>query len=236
MLELFQKTKILVVVAHPDDEVLGIGATIHRLSTEYESDIRVVILGEGLTSRADKRDTEKWKKELEKHKENIFAAKDILRYGSIGIYHFPDNRFDAVELLDIVKVVEKEKQIFVPDIIFTHHYGDLNIDHRRTFEAVITATRPMKHENVKAVVCFETPSATEWNYGGDSYFVPNFWIEIGEEDLKAKQIAMDAYEFESRKYPHPRSAKALKALAQKRGVEAGMSLAEAFFIARYNFK
>lgn len=142
----FSNKKILVVVAHPDDELLGCGATMHRLIHEHNCTIRAVILGEGLTSRSDVRDTEKWKKELQVHRANIENARKEIGYESMGIYDFPDNRFDSVDLLDIIKVVENEKEDFKPEIIFTHHGGDLNIDHQRTFESVMTATRPMENE------------------------------------------------------------------------------------------
>ena len=226
--------KILIVVAHPDDELLGMGATIHKLKREIPCKIKVVILGEGLTSRSENRNTDKWKNELEKHKQNIYKAKSEIGYDFLKIYKLPDNRFDSLALLDIVKIVEKEKNEFLPEVIFTHHGGDLNIDHQRTFEAVITASRPMQHENVKTIITFETPSGTEWNSSTDpKIFVPNLFIEIYNKDLKAKINAMEAYEFEKRKYPHPRSPEALKILAKQRGITIGTEYAEAFSIIRF---
>ena len=140
-------------------------------------------------------------------------------------YNFSDNRFDSHALLDIVKVVEHEKEQFRPDFIFTHHGGDLNIDHQMTFQAVMTATRPMEDEPVKAVFAFETPSASEWQATCDPrHFMPNLYMEISEADLKAKCDAMAAYEFESRTFPHPRSSEALKILAQYRGYTLGKQL------------
>src|SRR5689334_3357132 len=141
----FKGEKIMLVVAHPDDEILGVGATMHKLIHEFNVHVHIVILGEGITSRAEQRNTEMWKEELEIHRANIKKAQGKIGYQSVSIYDFPDNRFDSVELLDIVKVIEKEKDNLSPGIIFTHHGGDLNIDHQRTFEAVITACRPMEH-------------------------------------------------------------------------------------------
>lgn len=223
----------MIVAAHPDDELLGLGATMHKLIKEESVQTHVVILGEGITSRSDVRSPQKWEKELAIHRANIEEARREIGYGSVNTYNFSDNRFDSHALLDIVKVVEHEKEQFRPDFIFTHHGGDLNIDHQITFQAVMTATRPMEDEKVKAVFAFETPSASEWQATCDPrHFMPNFYMEISETDLKAKCDAMAAYEFESRAFPHPRSSEALKILAQYRGYAIGKQLAEAFQIVR----
>ena len=229
----FNNKKILVVVAHPDDELLGLGATMHKLIKENNCQVRAVILGEGLTSRSEVRDQEKWKKELEIHRSNIKKAQECIGYESVGIYDFPDNRFDSVALLDIVKVIEKEKKDFNPEIIFTHHGSDLNIDHQRTFEAVITATRPMQGECVKSIITFETSSATEWQANLPSKtFFPNLLFEISEDNVQAKVKAMECYEFESRAYPHPRSKEALIQKARFYGSEMGCEFVERFQIIR----
>ena len=232
----FKNKKILVVVAHPDDELLGLGATMNKLITEQNCSVRVIILGEGITSRFDKRNPDQWSEELKIHRHNIEIARKYIGYESVGIYDFPDNRFDTVAMLDIVKVIEKEKQTFQPEIIFTHHGGDVNIDHQRTFEAVITATRPMKDEIVKTVITFETPSGTEWIASSDPRkFTPNLFIELDEKNLEAKINGMESYEFEKRKYPHPRSPEALRLRSQYWGVVNGVSFAEPFQIIRINF-
>ncbi len=229
----FDNKRIMVVAAHPDDELLGLGATMHKLIKEHGAVVRAVILGEGITSRSDTRDTEKWKEVLEAHHANMNAAGAHIGFASIHSYDFSDNRFDSQALLDIVKVVEKEKEEFKPDIIFTHNAGDLNVDHRYTFQAVMTATRPMEDEVVKAVICFETNSATEWQYSNHPEgFHPNLFMEIGEDDLQAKIDALGEYKFEIRDYPHPRSAKALRVLAKYRGYSSGYDMAESFEIVR----
>lgn len=230
---MFTNKRIMIVAAHPDDELLGLGATMHKLIKEQSVQTRVIILGEGITSRSDARDTELWKETLEKHHRNVETARQLIGYHSVQAYNFSDNRFDSHALLDIVKVVEHEKEQFRPHFIFTHHGGDLNIDHQMTFQAVMTATRPMEGEPVKAVFTFETPSASEWQAACDPrYFMPNLYIEISEIDLRAKCNAMAAYEFESRAFPHPRSSEALKILAQFRGYTVGKRLAEAFQLVR----
>lgn len=229
----FKGKRILLVVAHPDDELLGCGGTMNRLIQEFDCTIRVIILGEGITSRSDARDPEQWKRELEIHRVNIDNARLAIGFHSTGIYQFADNRFDSVDLLDLVKVIEKEKSEFNPDVIFTHHGGDTNIDHRRTFEAVVTAIRPMSHEKVHTLICFETPSSTEWQaFNYPNPFLPNFYFCISEENLNAKIKGMESYEFEKRAYPHPRSPEALKIQAQRWGVATGNEYAEAFMLIR----
>lgn len=230
---LIENKRIMLVVAHPDDELLGVGATMHKLIHEQNCTVHVIILGEGITSRSDKRNPEEWEEELRIHRQNIESARQAIGFQSVGIYDFPDNRFDSVSLLDIIKVIEKEKAAFKPEIIFTHHGGDVNIDHQRTFEAVITACRPMAHEMVRTIIAFETPSGTEWRAATDPrHFIPNLFFEVSEADVDAKIKGMESYEFEKRQYPHPRSPEALKIQAQRWGVVVGKAFAEAFVLVR----
>ncbi len=230
---MFRNKKIMLIVAHPDDELLGLGATMHRLINKYKARVKVVILGEGITSRSEKRDPDKWKKELATHKKNIKAAAKAIGYQQVITYNVPDNRFDSVPLLDLVKLIEKEKNKFEPEIIFTHHGGDTNIDHRCVFDAVITATRPMSNECVKTIITFETPSSTEWQaFNHPNYFKPNLFMEVSKKDVDAKIAGMECYEFEKRKYPHPRSPKALEIQCQRNGVIVGKEYAEAFMLIR----
>ena len=230
---MFKNKRIMIVAAHPDDELIGLGATMHKLIKEQGVTAHVVILGEGITSRSDTRDIEKWKQVLEEHHANMRAAGRHVGYESIHSYDFSDNRFDSHSLLDIVKVVEKEKEAFKPDIIFTHSAGDLNIDHRYTFQAVMTATRPMAEEQATMVISFETNSATDWQYNRHpEQFRPNLYIAVSKEDIQAKIDALAEYKFEIRDYPHPRSAKALRTLAEYRGYTSGNEMAEAFEIVR----
>lgn len=233
MLESLRNKKILLVVAHPDDEILGPGGTMFRLIKDYNALVRVIILGEGLTSRSESRDLVKWEQDLKIHRDNIQKAKECIGYELVNAYNLPDNRFDSVALLDIIKVIEKEKQDFLPEVIFTHHGGDVNIDHQRTFEAVVTAIRPIETEKVTTLITFETMSGTEWRASSDpKHFIPNMFVEITEEGLNAKCRAMESYEFEKRIYPHPRSEEALKIRAQMWGVTIGVKFAEAFQIIR----
>lgn len=231
---MFKNKRILVVVAHPDDELLGLGATIHKLIKEYCVVAKAIILGEGITSRSEVRDPILWEKELKIHRSNIEKACKIIGYTDVVAYNFSDNRFDTHALLDIVKVIEKEKKDFNPDIIFTHNGSDLNIDHQITFQAVMTATRPMEGEVVRSIITCETPSATEWQATCNAnHFSPNMYFSVSAENIEAKIKAMNCYEFESRSFPHPRAGESLEALAKYRGIQVGTSYAEAFQIIRH---
>lgn len=233
MYEFLKNKKIMIIVAHPDDELLGLGGTLNKLINEYSVETHLVILGEGITSRSDSRDVNLWEKELEIHQSNIKKAQLAIGYHSVSLYHFPDNRFDSVDLLDLIKVIEKEKKYFNPSVVFTHHGGDLNIDHQKTFEAVMTSCRPMDSEVVKTIITFETPSGTEWRASSDpKHFLPNLYFQISNENLEAKIKGMESYEFESRDYPHPRSSEALRIYAQKNGINVGVPFAEAFCLIR----
>lgn len=220
---------ILVVAAHPDDEVLGLAGTMKKyINRDYKA--YSIILGEGMTSRTTKRDETSKDLIYSLHQETLKAA-EIIGYEKVFFSNFPDNRFDSVDLLDIIKEIEKYVNQLKPDIIFTHHYGDLNIDHRKTFEAVITACRPVGDYSVKEIYCFETPSSTEWNFQYDNAFKPNVFIDI-QDTLQSKLDAMECYKTELGEYPHPRSLKALEINAARWGTVVGMNYAEAFELLR----
>ena len=218
------KKGILIVAAHPDDEILGCGGTVARLVKEgYEA--YTLILGEGITSRDEKRSIEKRKIELSQLKKQAIKANTILGVKEVFFFDFPDNRFDTIPLLDIVKVIEKIKNQIKPQIIFTHYKNDLNIDHQITYNAVIAATRPMAREAVKEIYSFEVPSSTEWYY--PLSFSPDVFFDI-TETLKYKLKAMGFYQSELRKFPYPRSLENIKLNAEYWGVRVGVRYAEAF--------
>lgn len=216
--------KILIVVAHPDDEVLGCFGTVARLIKEgYEA--YTLILGEGKTSRDEKRVVENKKDEIEILNSEIKRANDTIGIKKTFIYNFADNRFDSVDLLDIVKVISKVKEEIKPDIIFTHYENDLNIDHTITYKAVLTATRPMENECVKEIYSFEILSSTEWNY--PISFSPDVYFDI-ENFIDIKLEAMKKYYSELCEYPHPRSLDGIKLNAQYNGMRVGKKYVEAF--------
>jgi len=222
---------VLVVVAHPDDEILACGATIASLVKKgYQC--YTLILGEGKTSRLDYRDKFTVIDELDELSIEIQEANKIIGIKKVFTKKFPDNRFDSVDLIDIVKEIEKVKELVKPEIIFTHHIGDMNIDHQITHQAVLTATRPMRDEYVKKIYSCEVPSATEWNsYSNETIFIPNTFIDVSETiDIKIE--AMSRYTSELREFPHPRSLEYIKKLANISGAKVGLDYCENFRLVR----
>lgn len=224
-------SRVLVLAAHPDDEVLGCGGTMAK-HVQRGDDVHVFILGEGMTARAENRAAGLAERNLESLRAATDAALGVLGVKSLSSECLPDNRFDELPLLDIVKLVERRVADVNPDIIYTHHAGDLNIDHRCTFQAMVTACRPQPGLSVRAIYSFEQPSSTEWAAPRPEHaFVPNTFVDITDTlDLKLK--AMACYQSEIRAWPHPRSLKAIEHLARWRGATVGLEAAEAFALVR----
>lgn len=223
--------RVLVVAAHPDDEVLGCGATIARHARNGD-DVRVLILAEGVTSRDVTRERKGRGRELSILAKASEKANKLLGVKKLVMHDFPDNRMDSVDMLDIVKVVEAQIIRHRPGIIYTHHAGDLNIDHRRTHEAVVTACRPCLSRPVETLLFFEVPSSTEWQTPSSGEpFAPNWFVDVSET-LKIKHKALEAYKLEMRPWPHPRSIEAVTHLARWRGASACFDAAEAFILGR----
>lgn len=219
----------LVIVAHPDDEVLGCGATIARLGSDQ--DVHIFILGEGETSRHAS-GSETARAQVARLQASAKAAAAILGARSVGFGSLPDNRFDELPLLDLVKRVERIIEEVGPRIVYTHHPGDLNIDHRITFQAVLTATRPVPNHCVRELYAFEIPSSTEWAFQQlQPPFKPNVFMDAaGTIETKIKALA--EYESECRAFPHPRSPEALRTLARRWGTVVGLEYVEAFELVR----
>lgn len=231
--------KILIIVAHPDDEVLGMGGTILK-HVKNGDDVTVAYLTTGITSRrsltySNTSSYELSNSELSKMKKQIIdlrsdakKALKILRAKKSIFFDFPDNEMDSIPLLKIIKKVEKLISKEKPDMVYTSHFKDLNVDHRTVFEAVLTACRPFAF-SVKEILCFETLSSTEWTFSYD--FQPNYFVNI-EKELDSKIKAMKVYKNELRKFPHPRSLENIKISAQRWGTVCGFKAAEAFQIIR----
>lgn len=217
--------RILVVVAHPDDEILGCGGAIAR-HIEAGDTVATLILGEGIASRADvaKGEISRHQRELQKA---AHVAQEILGAPEPILRQLPDNQFDTVSLLSVIHEIEAVCKDVSPTLIYTHHAGDVNVDHRIVSQAIDAVARPMEGNSVKEVRAFEVPSSSEWNFTRD-VFRPNIFVSLTEEQLKKKIAAMRCYTSEIREFPHPRSAKYLEALARVRGGQSGAHAAEAF--------
>lgn len=224
--------KVLVVAAHPDDEVLGCGGTILRHVANGDT-VHIMIMAEGLTSRDNKRNVEQREGELSELHNNANRVADLLGAEKLILHNFPDNRMDGVDLLDVVKQIEAEVDDFCPDIVYTHHAGDVNVDHLITHQAVVTACRPLPGNTVKELYFFETLSSTEWQIPMvDKMFTPQVYVDV-EKFIDKKIEALHLYDSEMREYPHSRSYEAVEYLAKYRGFTVGKYFAEAFELCRY---
>jgi LmbE family N-acetylglucosaminyl deacetylase len=221
--------RILVVAAHPDDEVLGCGGTVAAHAAAGD-DVYIHILGEGATSRWTERETADVSA-VEALRDQAVRAGEILGAKDVVLHGMPDNRLDTIPLLEVVKLVEAAIQRVRPDVVYTHYGGDLNIDHAIVHRAVLTATRPLGTTSVSDVLAFEVPSSTEWSFQRFGAFSPNVFVDISDI-LELKLRAIACYDSEGRAFPHPRSAEALAAIAKRWGSVAGCGSAEAFELVR----
>ena len=217
---------VLVLAAHPDDEVLGCGATLAKLASQGAS-VHVAFLADGETSRPGRDGVAG----VQARQAAAHKACQLLGVGSVSFGGFPDNRLDGVDLLDLVQAVEAEVAQRKPQLVPTHHGGDLNVDHRRVHQATVTACRPQSNHCVETLLFFEVPSSTEWQVPPGAPFVPN-WFEDVTEWVERKLLALQAYEAELREWPHPRSVQAIEALFKWRGATVGVAAAEAFMLGR----
>jgi len=231
--------KILIIVAHPDDEVLGMGGTILK-HTKNGDDVTVAYLTTGITSRRSskynnspsyklsKNESLKIKKQILELQNDAKKSAKILNVKKTIFFDYPDNELDSVSLLKVIKTIEKLISEEKPERIYTSHYKDLNVDHRRVFEATLTACRPFSFP-VNEILCFEILSSTEWSFSYD--FKPNYFINI-EKELTSKIKAMKIYKNEIRKFPHPRSIENIKISANRWGTVCNFIAAEPFEIVR----
>ena len=197
-----------------------------RLASEGAA-ISILILANGLTSRADF-DADKEREMLRIHHDRARRAADLLGAKEVGFAGFPDQKMDTLPLLEITQAIEREVARVSPEIVFTQHGGDLNMDHSIAFRATMTATRPQAGNSVKKLYAYEIPSSTDWAFRQfSSAFSPNIFMDI-EGFLEKKIEAMQVYESEAREFPHPRSPEALRASAQRWGSHVGLRAAEAF--------
>ena len=218
------KNNIAVVVAHPDDEALGMAGTIIK-HVNLKDNVFVIILSKGEDSK---------KNQKYKNKNRVKNAEKWCKFVGANLfsfYDFPDQRLDEVPELDIVKCLENDFKKIKPDIVYIHHLGDINKDHTVSAKSALVALRPMGSKTPE-IRSFETPSSTDQApYLNDFLFLPNLYISI-DKYWRLKEESLNIYKKELHDAPHPRSIEAIKALAIKRGAESGFIMAEAFCIIR----
>ena len=220
---------ILVAAAHPDDEILGCGGVLARHAAEGDR-VHILIVAEGATARDSERDPRGREPELTALRAAASRAASAIGAEEPHMLGLPDNRLDSLPLLDVIKPIEAFIEAVAPEIVYTHHAGDLNVDHRIVHQATVTACRPLPGSPVRTLYAFETVSSTEWQTAGES-FRPQRWVDI-EPFLHCKMRALEAYEAEMRPFPHARSFDAVEALARWRGASAGLKAAECFVVVR----
>ena len=217
--------RVLIIVAHSDDETIGMAGTIRKHVLEGNT-VNVVSMTNGVGSRSNANQS------ILSRKKSANEASKILGFDWIKQFDYPDNQLDSVPLLEIIKAIESVKANFKPELVYTHTGADLNIDHKIVLQATLTAFRPLNDESCKEIRTFEVPSATD--YGHDTLtrkFVPNLFIDIHKFE-KDKISALQAYSQEMKQYPNSRSVESIINLARTRGNRVGLDLAEAFQIVR----
>ena len=212
---------MLAVGAHPDDVELGCGATLakHALAGD---EVYILVMTAGATSRpmASKGETLLLRRQAAEAAKIIGAKTSVLSY--------PDQRLDSVDRLVLIKSIESTITKVRPEVVYTHHGGDLNLDHRLTQDAVRVACRPLPGGSVRALYAFEVASSTEWGSG----FWPTSFVDVSGVPLERKRLALACYTGEMREAPHPRSIEALSWLGRWRGATAAVEAAEAFELVR----
>ncbi|HEY3176034.1 MAG TPA: PIG-L deacetylase family protein [Candidatus Polarisedimenticolia bacterium] len=216
--------KILVISAHPDDEVLGPGGTILKHAAAGD-EVSILLACCGTNLRYGREEADRLKATSEKVAE-MLGARRVL-FGDL-----PDQGLDTLALTDVARRIEQTIAAVDPEMIYTHYWGDINRDHRVLCEAVAVAARPYSARGVKTLLCFETASSTEWGYpAGLPSFHPQRYVDISAH-LQRKLDAFSLYTSETRPWPHPRSREALEARARAWGSVIGAEAAEAFVISR----
>lgn len=217
--------KILIIASHPDDEILGCGGAI-AFHKKNKDKVKILFLSDGVTSR------NKFKKDdIKKRVESAKKACLVVGVQNLEFKSFPDNMFDTIPLIEIIKSIENVVTEFRPNIIYTHSNYDLNIDHQIAHRATMTACRPIEKNYLSEIYSYEVLSSTEWSISKKNTFSPNHFIDISKF-LNVKIKAIKKYAQELRKDPHPRSLNVIKSLAILRGSNCGVKYAEGFMLER----
>lgn len=221
--------KVLVVAAHPDDEVLGVGGTIAKLSAEGV-ECHLLIVTDGSSSQY--RDSEHLSEIIEAKKLETKGCADLLGFKSIHYGELPDMKLDKTSHVAINQVIEKVIDELQPNMVFTHFWGDVNRDHQEVYKSTLVAVRPVMGQVVKELYCYRVPSSTEWTPNkADTMFMPNYFVDI-EKYAERKYKAFACYATELREYPHPRSVQYLRETDKVAGLRVGLLVAEEFVLMR----
>ena len=222
-------SKIFVVAAHPDDEVLGCGGTLHKHVNNGDK-VFILFVSDGVSARYKTNEKTKCTNEILKRKKmarNVakignFTIVDFLNLKNLELHTYPHNFLTNI----IFNYFKKYK----PDIVYTHYEHDLNVDHYHTFFSTFVASRPNSEFQIKKLLSFEIPSSTDWGINSNNkIFNPNYFVDISKFSKK-KELLLNKYKFEIRKTPHSRSIPNINALSVVRGGMAGVHKAEAFFV------
>ncbi|MEF9946666.1 MAG: PIG-L deacetylase family protein [Lachnospiraceae bacterium] len=221
--------KILVIAAHPDDEVYGMGGTMAKLAAQGH-EIHVLIVTDGCTSqyRNDSKLTEiLLRKRKEAQGANALLGTTLVHFGE-----FPDMKLDIIPHIEVNALIENSIDEIKPEVVYTHFYGDVNLDHQMVYRSALVAVRPTPGQSVKRLFCYRVPSATEWSPQlSKTTFMPNVMVDISNT-CEQKRQAIAAYQTEIRTYPHPRSAQYVSESDRACGLQWGIGSAEAFMLLR----
>ena len=221
--------KILIIAAHPDDEILGCGGMISKFR-KSDIDFKVIFIGEGSTCRFNSISDKGAKEEIIKRNNYAIDVMEFIGIKKYKFYNLPCGRLDKVPIIEINKIIEKNINEYAPDAVFTHSSSDCNNDHKIIFNSSLMATRPVPNNNVLNLFSFEILTSSEWNF--ENQFIPNYFLKLDDDDLKLKIDSINMYESEIKKYPFPRSSEGIKTLAMYRGMQVGVKYAEAFKLIR----
>lgn len=220
---------ILVIAAHPDDEVYGMGGTIAKLTSQGH-EVHVLFVTDGCS--AQYAENPHLQDIIIKKRREALAANKILGVKNIFFGDFPDMKLDTVAHIEINKLIEKTVSDLEPEIVFTHFYGDVNLDHQAVYRSTLVAVRPIYGQCVKKVYCYRVPSSTEWSPQlASTVFMPNVIVDVTDYE-RLKEPAILSYQTEIREYPHPRSVQYVKETDRARGLQWGLGSSEEFMLLR----
>lgn len=220
---------VLVIAAHPDDEVLGVGGTIVKLSAEGV-ECHLLIVTDGSSSQY--RDSDHLHEIIEAKKLETKSCADLLGFKSIHYGELPDMKLDKTPHIVINQVIEKVIDEVQPDTVFTHFWGDVNRDHQEVYRSTLVAVRPVMGQVVRELYCYRVPSSTEWTPNkADTMFLANYFVDI-DKYAEQKYKAFACYSTELREYPHPRSVQYLREADKAVGLRVGLLAAEEFVMLR----